>query len=181
MNLSDLAAMGADPLCLAAFGPPKFTDGACRRAGPVAGGDFSRAPVLTLSVTDGRRASAGASGGSRPGTAGRRLGAASRLHAAVIPRLAEGLERDRRAMIDVSDGTATCGGWRRRRAGEVWLDRLPVAPGATIEQAAAAAEGLPDRKPSLRARCLIGAEVGVLIEVPGGLLDAAGVARELDG
>src|SRR5689334_18029422 len=59
VNLSDLAAMGAQPVCLlAAFGlPPGFAAADQLAAGmashgvPVAGGDLSSAPVLIVSVT----------------------------------------------------------------------------------------------------------------------------------
>ena len=59
VNLSDLAAMGARPVCLlAAFGlPPDRGDAGELAAGmashgvPLAGGDLSRAAALTVSVT----------------------------------------------------------------------------------------------------------------------------------
>ncbi len=202
-NLSDLAAMGAIPLCLvAAFGLPEGFAGTRQLAAglasygvPVAGGDLSRAPVLTLSVTAvGRAQQPVLRSGGRPGdrlVVTGRLGAqaASGYTLPVIPRLAEGLELAAiaGAMIDVSDGIA--GDVRRLAAAcgcgaKVWLERLPVAPGATVEQAAAGGEDfelLAAVGPSLPLPDWV-TDVGVLIEgAVVELLDAAGVARELDG
>jgi thiamine-monophosphate kinase len=90
-------------------------------------------------------------------------------------------------MIDVSDGIA--GDVRRLAAAcgcgaKVWLERLPVAPGATVEQAAAGGEDfelLAAVGPSVPLPDWV-TDVGVLIEgAVVELLDAAGVARELDG
>src|SRR4051812_43411268 len=75
-NLSDLAAMGAEPVCLLlALGiPPGFEEVEALGAGvasygvPLAGGDLSRAPVLTVAVTAiGRAARPVLRSGGRPG------------------------------------------------------------------------------------------------------------------
>lgn len=202
-NLSDIAAMGAHPLCLvAAFGLPEGFAGTRQLAAglasygvPLAGGDLSRAPVLTLSVTAvGRAQRPLLRSGGRPGdrlVVTGRLGAqaASGYTLPVTPRLAEGVELAAiaGAMIDLSDGIA--GDVRRLAAASgcgatVWLDRLPLAPGATVEQAASGGEDfellaavgpgtpLPDWV----------TEVGVLVEGAAvELVDAAGVAHELHG
>lgn len=158
-SLSDMAAMGAEPLCLlAALGLPEgFTDAAGIAAGmaehgvPLVGGDLSRAPVVTLAVTAlGRAARPVLRSGGRPGdllvvtgTLGGQ--AASGYTARVTPRLAEGraLAAVATAMIDVSDGVAT--DVRRLAAASgtgavVELERLPRADGASVEQAAAGGE-----------------------------------------
>ena len=202
-NLSDLAAMGAVPLCLvAAFGLPEgFTGTGQLAAGlasygvPVVGGDLSRAPVLTLSVTAvGRAQRPVLRSGGRPGdrlVVTGRLGAqaALRLHAARDPAAGRGpgAGRDRRR----HDRRV---GWHRRRrapaggacgcGAQVWLERLPVAPGATVEQAAAGGEDfelLAAVGPGVPLPDWV-TEIGVLIKgAVVELLDAAGVARELDG
>ena len=202
-NLSDIAAMGARPLCLvAAFGLPEgFTGTRQLAAGlasygvPVAGGDLSRAPVLTLSVTAvGRAERPLLRSGGRPGD---RLVVTGRLGAQAVsgytlpvtPRLAEGtqLAALAGAMIDVSDGIA--GDVRRLAAAcgcgaTVWLDRLPLALGATVDQAATGGEDF-----ELLAAIGSGVplpdwvtEVGVLTEGTAvELVDAAGVVHELHG
>jgi thiamine-monophosphate kinase len=158
-NLSDLAAMGARPVALlAAFGlPAGFADAAEIAAGmrehgvPVAGGDLSRSPVLVVSVTAlGRAERPVLRSGGRPGdllaVTGRLGGqAASRYAGRVTPRSEEGcaLATVATAMIDLSDGIASDAGRLARASGVgavVELERLPRAPGATIEQAATGGE-----------------------------------------
>jgi thiamine-monophosphate kinase len=159
VNLSDLAAMGAQPVCLlAAFGlPPGFAAGDQLAAGmashgvPVAGGDLSSAPVLIVSVTAVGRAErpvlrSGGLPGDRLVVTGElgRQGVAG-YAAEVIPRLREGadLARVAHAMIDLSDGIARDAPRLARASGcgvRIDLTRLPLAPGATLEQAAAAGE-----------------------------------------
>lgn len=173
VNLSDLAAMGADPVCaLIGLGLPAETSpetldelfgglDACASAygAEVAGGDMSRAPVLTLSVTvfgraerpalrDGARSGdvvcvTGPLGGSRAGfelLEGLELSLPERAvlverHVRPVPLIAEGriLARISHAMMDVSDGLATDA---RRLASasdvsvRIDLDRVPVQTGA---------------------------------------------------
>jgi len=202
-NLSDLAAMGARPVALlAAFGlPVGFNDVAEIAAGmrehgvPVAGGDLSRAPVLIVSVTAlGRAERPVRRSGGRPGDVLAVTGslggqAAAGYSARVTPRSEEGcaLAAVATAMIDLSDGIATDAGRLARASGTgavVELERLPRAPGATVEQAATGGEDY-----ELLAALPPGVEppvpvtvVGRLTEVKDVLLvDAAGVPQSLQG
>jgi thiamine-monophosphate kinase len=159
VNLSDLAAMGARPVCLlAAFGlPPGYPHAAALAEGvashgvPLAGGDLSRAGELTITVTAvGRAERPVLRSGGMPGdvlaVTGRLGGqAVSGYTAQVTPRLAEGVQLAAfaHAMIDLSDGIATDARRLARASGcggRVLLDRLPLAEGATTEQAAAGGE-----------------------------------------
>ncbi|MGZ4430610.1 MAG: thiamine-phosphate kinase [Gaiellales bacterium] len=158
-NLSDLAAMGAEPVCLVVcLGlPPRFDAVPELAAGlasfgvPLAGGDLSRAERLTVAVTAvGRTEHPVLRSGGRAGdllvVTGRLGGqAVSGFTAPVEPRLAEGRELARiaRAMIDLSDGIATDARRLAEASGTgavVELTRLPLAPGATVEQAASGGE-----------------------------------------
>jgi thiamine-monophosphate kinase len=157
VNLSDLAASGAEPRgLLVSLGAPEDTEvedvlelyeGIAEAGVPVVGGDTTRSDTLVLSVT--------ALGRSErvPGRAGARAGdmlvvtgllggagAAFREQRFVRPplRLAEGRElaRTAGAMLDLSDGLAVDAGHIARRSGvrcEIDLDRVPLADGATIE------------------------------------------------
>jgi len=202
-NLSDLAAMGAWPVALlAAFGlPPGFEDAAEIAAGmsehgvPIAGGDLSRAPVLIVSVTAiGRSERPVRRSGGRPGdvlvVTGELGGQAAAGYAGrVTPRIEEGcaLAAVATAMIDLSDGIATDAERLARASGTgavVELERLPRAPGATVEQAAAGGEDY-----ELLAALPPGAEPPVPVTVVGRLtaepdvllLDATGAPRTLRG
>jgi thiamine-monophosphate kinase len=202
-NLSDLAAMGARPVALvAAFGlPPGFEDAAEIAAGmhehgvPVAGGDLSRSPVLVVSVTAlGRADRPVRRSGGRPGDVLAVTGplggqAAEGYTGRVTPRSEEGcaLAAVATAMIDVSDGIATDAGRLARASGVgavVELERLPRAPGATVEQAATGGEDY-----ELLAALPPGVEppvpvtvVGLLTEAQDVLLvDATGAPHELRG
>jgi thiamine-monophosphate kinase len=183
VNLSDLAAMGAEPVCalvglgLPAEATPELLDelfagfDACAAAygAQVAGGDMSRAPVLTLSVTvlgradrPARRDGAvpgdvvcvtGPLGGSRAGFAlleGLDLQLSERdslveRHVRPRPLLAEGraLAPWSHAMMDLSDGLATDARRLAHASGHaVWidLDRVPVQAGAEVVARAVARE-----------------------------------------
>jgi len=158
-NLSDLAAMGGVPTCLvASFGiPVGFHDAQELAAGltdhgvPLAGGDLVRSPVLVVSVTVvGHADKPVRRDGGVPGdiliVSGPLGGqAASGYTLPVTPRLAEGalLAKTARAMIDISDGIATDVRRLARACGTgalIELERLPLGPGATVEQAAAGGE-----------------------------------------
>jgi thiamine-monophosphate kinase len=158
-SLSDMAAMGAEPLCLlAGVGLPEgsaaaeaIAAGMAEHGVPLAGGDLSRSPVLTVSATAiGRAERPVLRSGGRPGDVlvvtgvlgGQVVGG---YRARVTPRLAEGraLAQVATAMLDVSDGIATDA--RRLAAASgtgavIDLALLPRAAGASIEQAAAGGE-----------------------------------------
>jgi len=202
-SLSDMAAMGAEPLCLlAAFGLPEGFDdvralasGMAEHGVPLAGGDLSRSDRLLVSVTAiGRAERPVLRSGGRPGdllvVTGTLGGQAAGGYAArVTPRIVEGraLAAVATAMLDLSDGIATDAGRLAAASGTgavVELERLPRAPGATVEQAAAGGEDY-----ELLAAVPEGAELPVPVTVVGRLtgdaavrlLDAEGRERSLRG
>jgi len=160
VNLSDLAAAGAEPdgliVTLGARGDTRLEDvlqlyeGFAETGVRVVGGDTTRADHLTLSVTAvGRSERVPGRGGARPGD---RLvvtgplgaaGAAFRNGRYTRPplRLEEGraLARHAHAMLDVSDGIARDAGHLASRSGcrvVIDLDSVPLAPGAEPEDLA---------------------------------------------
>jgi len=157
VNLSDLAASGATPLgLLVAFAAPAETgvsdvldlyEGIAETGVPVVGGDTTSAASVVLSVTAvGRSERVPGRSGARPGDAlvvtgplGA-AGAAFRDGSLVRPplRLVEGrqLAAAAHAMLDLSDGLAADVAHLARRSGArcvVDLERVPLAPGATVE------------------------------------------------
>ncbi len=157
VNLSDLAAAGAEPRALlVTLGAPAETElddvlelyaGLNEPGVPIAGGDTTSAPQLTLAVTAvGRSQRVPGRAGARPGdlvvvtgTLGA-AGAAFREHRHARPplRLAEGrrLAEVAHALTDVSDGLAVDAGHLADRSGcrlELDLERVPLAPGATLD------------------------------------------------
>jgi thiamine-monophosphate kinase len=157
VNLSDLAASGADPeaLVVTLAAPPdtesgdvvELYEGMAEAGVSVVGGDTTRAPKLLVSVTAvGRSERVPGRDGAQPGdllvVTGPlgAAGAAFRAGGYVRPplRLAEGkkLARHAHALIDSSDGIAVDLAHVARRSGVrcvVELDRIPLAPGATID------------------------------------------------
>ena len=138
VNLSDLAASGAEPLALVvSLGLPGATrvadvlelyEGLTEAGVPVRGGDTTRAELVLLSVTAlGRSERVPGRAGARPGdlvVVSGPLGAAGAAFAGgklVRPplRLAEGraLARVATAMLDVSDGLAVDAAHLARRSG----------------------------------------------------------------
>jgi thiamine-monophosphate kinase len=157
VNLSDLAASGADPeaLVLTLAVPPEtelddlleLYAGLNEPGVPIVGGDTSRADSVTLSVTAlGRSDRVPGRGGARPGdflvVTGPLGGAGAAFRAGRLARpplrLAEGKElaRDAHAMLDVSDGLAVDAGHIATRSGVrcvIELERVPLAEGAEPE------------------------------------------------
>jgi len=152
VNLSDLAASGATPegllVSLGLPGETRLDDVLELYAGlnepgvPVLGGDTTVSEQVYLSVTAlGRSERVPGRGGARPGdgplgAAGAELRAGR--HARPPLRLEEGrrLARTAHAVIDVSDGIARDAAHIAERSGcrlLVELERLPLAPGATVE------------------------------------------------
>jgi thiamine-monophosphate kinase len=157
VNLSDLAASGADPVglivSLATPGRTKaeevveLYEGIAETGVPVLGGDTTRAELLMLSVTAlGRSAHVPGRGGARPGdllvVTGPlgAAGAAFRAGRYLRPtlRIEEGkrLARVAHAMLDVSDGLARDAAHIAERSSVrcvIDLDRVPLAEGATVD------------------------------------------------
>ena len=157
VNLSDLAASGAEPeaLVVTLAVPPEtevddvfaLYDGLNEPGVPVAGGDTSRSERIMLSVTAlGRSARVPGRAGAKPGDTlvvtgplGA-AGAAFREGRLARPplRLEEGRElaAHAHALLDVSDGLAVDAGHLAGRSGVrclIDLDRVPLAEGATVE------------------------------------------------
>ena len=157
VNLSDLAASGAEPDGLVVtLGLPDATDlddvlalyeGLNEPGVPVVGGDTTRSEKVLLSVTAlGRSERVPGRGGARPGDllvvtgplGG--SGAAFRENRFVRPplRLVEGRElaRHAHALLDISDGLAVDAGHLAARSGVrcvVDLERVPLADGAELD------------------------------------------------
>jgi thiamine-monophosphate kinase len=156
VNISDLAASGAEPkaliVTLAAPGETRLEDilelyeGIAETGVPIRGGDTTSAPQLVLSVTAvGRAARVPGRAGATPGdilvVTGPlgAAGAAFRRESLVRPplRVAEGRElaAHAHAMLDLSDGLAVDAGHLARRSGcraVVELERVPLADGAEV-------------------------------------------------
>ena len=157
VNLSDLAASGAEPrgLIVSLCAPEQtrvaevleLYEGIAEAGVPVLGGDTTRADSLMLSVTAlGRSERVPGRGGARPGD---RLvvtgplgaaGAAFRAGRFIRPpiRLEEGrrLARHATAMLDISDGLAQDAGQIAARSGVrcvMELERVPLVEGATVD------------------------------------------------
>jgi thiamine-monophosphate kinase len=160
VNLSDLAASGAEPdaLLVTLGAPPaaelddvlQLYEGLNEPGVPVVGGDTTVAPQLVIAVTAlGRSARVPGRAGARPGDAvvvTGPLGAAGAAfregrHARPPLRLDEGrrLAATAHALTDISDGLAVDAGHVADRSGcriEIELERVPLAPGATVEDLA---------------------------------------------
>ncbi len=158
VNLSDLAACGAEPLgfvvSVAAPGDTELDDvlelyeGMAETGVPVVGGDTSEAKSLYLSVTAlGRSARVPGRSGARPGdllVVTGPLGAAGaafreRCYARPPIRLHEGmaLARVAHAMLDISDGLALDAQRLAERSGcrlVIELERVPLAHGAALDE-----------------------------------------------
>jgi thiamine-monophosphate kinase len=154
VNLSDLAASGAEPeALLVTLAAPRSTavadvvalyEGIAEAGVPVVGGETTASDCLVISVTAlGRSPRVPGREGARPGdllvVTGPlgAAGAAFRREAYVRPpvRLAEGrrLAQDAHAMLDISDGLAVDAGHLARRSRVrcvIDLERVPLAEDA---------------------------------------------------
>ena len=157
VNISDLAASGADPLALVvSLGLPGETElgdvlelytGFNERRVPVRGGDTTRADSVILSVTAlGRAERVPGRAGAKPGDAvvvtGPLGAACASFKEGELPpvpdRVEEGkqLARVATAMVDISDGLARDAGNIAERSGvrlAIELEHVPLAPGAELE------------------------------------------------
>jgi thiamine-monophosphate kinase len=154
VNLSDLAASGAEPVALVvSLAAPSLEhaielyEGIAETGVPVRGGDTTRADAVVVSVTAlGRSERVPGRAGAQPGdlvVVSGPLGAAGaafrggRLARPPI-RLAEGrrLARVAHAMLDLSDGLGPDARHIAERSGcriEIDIHAIPLAPGATLE------------------------------------------------
>ncbi len=157
VNISDLAASGADPdALLVSLAVPATTtleqalelyEGLAETGVPVVGGDTTASPTVMVAVTAlGRSARVPGRAGARPGDVlvvtgplGA-AGAAFRAGRYVRPplRVAEGkvLARDAHALMDISDGIALDAGRIAYRSGVrcvLELERIPLAEGARLD------------------------------------------------
>jgi thiamine-monophosphate kinase len=157
VNLSDLAASGAEPLALlVSLGVPADTKlddvlelyaGLNERGVPVRGGDTTRAEIVLLSVTAlGRAERVPGRAGARPGDAvvvtGPLGGAGAAFRAGRLLPVPDRAEEGRRlaqlatAMLDVSDGLAPDAAHIAARSGvhvAIELERVPLAAGAALD------------------------------------------------
>jgi len=152
VNLSDLAASGAEPIALiVSLAAPNLDDAVELYEGlnepgvPVRGGDTTRADAVVISVTAlGRAERVPGRAGARPGdllvVTGPLGAAGAAFRAGRLARPPLRLEQGRRlaavahAMIDVSDGLGPDAGHIAERSGcrlVIDLDRVPLAGGAT--------------------------------------------------
>ncbi len=156
VNLSDLAASGAEPRGLiVTLGAPDSTraedvvelyEGIAETHVPVLGGDTTRADGVLLSVTAlGRSTRVPGRGGARAGdllvVTGPLGGAGAAFRESRYPRPPLRLEEGRRlaghanALLDISDGIEQDAGHLARRSGVhavIELDRVPLAEGAEV-------------------------------------------------
>jgi len=208
--LSDLAAMGVAPgEAYVVLGMPAeaseddaiaiargVRELADRTGVTVAGGDFTRAPVVFVSVTvvgwtrDGDRViqRAGAQPGDRVGVTGTLGAAADRASERARrpqPRLAEGQALARagvNAMIDVSDGIATDARHLAERSGvaiAIELERLPLAAG--VDDPVVAATAGEDYELLFAAPASFTAPPGVAISWIGEVASGSGLALTRGG
>jgi thiamine-monophosphate kinase len=157
VNLSDLAASGADPLALlVSLGVPPETElesvlelyaGLNERGVPIRGGDTTRADSVVLSVTAlGQAERVPGRAGARPGDAvvvTGPLGAAGAAFRAgrlspVPDRVEEGkrLARVATAMLDLSDGLERDAGRIAQRSAvrlAIGLEQVSLAPDAEVD------------------------------------------------
>lgn len=157
VNISDLAASGAEPLALlVSLGLPETTEaedvlelyaGLNERGVPVRGGDTTRADRVVLAVTAlGRSERVPGRTGARQGDAvvvtGPLGAAGAAFRAGRLPPVPDRVEEGKRlarvatAMLDLSDGLAPDAAHVAGRSGvrvAVELERVPLADGAELD------------------------------------------------
>jgi thiamine-monophosphate kinase len=154
VNISDLAASGAEPVALiVSLGAPDLShavelyEGIAEAGVPVRGGDTTRAPQVTLCVTAlGRSERVPGRAGARPGdlvvVTGPLGATAVGFRAGRLPPPPRRVDAGRRlaavasAMLDISDGLAADAAHIAQRSGcriVFDVDRIPLAPGATLD------------------------------------------------
>lgn len=154
VNVSDLAASGAEPLALiVTLAAPSLDhalelyEGIAEAGVPVRGGDTTAAELVVLSVTAlGRSERVPGRAGARPGdlvvVTGPLGAAGAGFRAGRLPRPPRRVEEGKRlarvatAMCDISDGIGVDARHVADRSGcriALDLDAIPLAPGATIE------------------------------------------------
>ena len=157
VNISDLAASGAEPLALlVSLGLPGTTElddvldlylGLNERGVPVRGGDTTRADRVVLFVTAlGRAERVPGRAGARPGDAvvvtGPLGAAGAAFRAGTLPPVPDRVEEGRQlarvatAMLDISDGLARDAGHIAERSHvqlAIDLDLVLLAPGAELD------------------------------------------------
>ena len=157
VNISDLAASGADPLALlVSLGLPPGIEvehvlelyaGLNERGVPVRGGDTTRADSVLLSVTAlGRSERVPGRSGARPGdlvvVTGPLGGAGAAFRNGSLPPVPDRVEEGKRlarvatSMLDVSDGLAPDAGHIAGRSGvrlAIELERVPLAADAELD------------------------------------------------
>jgi thiamine-monophosphate kinase len=157
VNISDLAASGAEPLALlVSLGLPPETElenvlelyaGLNERGVPVRGGDTTRAEHVVLSVTAlGRSERVPGRSGAQPGdlvvVTGPLGAAGAGFRAGTLPPVPDRVEEGKRfaaiatAMLDISDGLARDATHIADRSGvklAIELERVPLAQGAKLD------------------------------------------------
>lgn len=157
VNISDLAASGADPVALlVSLGLPPETDledvlelysGLNELGAPVRGGDTTRADRVVLSVTAlGRSKRVPGRAGAQPGdlvvVTGPLGGTGVAFRKGSLLSVPDRVEEGKRlaavatAMLDLSDGLAPDAGHIAQRSGvrlAIELDRVPLAEGAELD------------------------------------------------
>jgi thiamine-monophosphate kinase len=157
VNLSDLAASGADPVALVvtaalpgsteADDVVELYEGLAEAGVPIVGGDTTSAALVMLSVTAFGRSDrvpgrAGARSGDLLVVSGPLGAAGAAFRAGRLSRPPLRLEEGKRlavhahAMLDLSDGLAADAGHIARRSGVrcvVDLEKVPLAGGATVD------------------------------------------------
>jgi thiamine-monophosphate kinase len=202
INLSDLAASGAEPLALlVSLGMPGETAledvlelyaGLNEPGVPVRGGDTTRAAEVVLSVTAvGRSARVPGRAGARPGdlvvVTGPLGAAGAAFRGGRLPRPPLRVAQGRRlaevasAMLDLSDGLAVDAAHIARRSRcriAIELERVPLADGALLEDVGFGEDyellaATPDPLDfPVIGRCEEGSGVGVTLD--GGPVELAG-------